>query len=166
VLIDALRFDFAQWSDSVDPQTAFNYQNKLARLHRRLRSMDQHTRLLRLHADAPTVTMQRLKAITTGSLPTFLDIRNNFDSERIDEDNLISQLASFGNLTLIGDDTWLNLYPTSFARAHAYPSFDVQDLHTVDNGCQMHLPTALNDTSSLLTVVHFLGMCMISLRLT
>ena len=56
-----------------------------------------------------------------------------------------------------GDDTWLSLFPTQFARAHAYPSFDVRDLHTVDRGCERHLPAALNATDSLLTVVHFLG---------
>jgi phosphatidylinositol glycan class O len=77
-------------------------QNKLLSLHRRLRRLPGHTRLLRLHADAPTVTMQRLKALTTGGLPTFLDVRNNFDSDAITEDNLISQLARRGPLTFMG----------------------------------------------------------------
>ncbi len=72
-------------------------------MHRRLRQLRRHTRLLRLHADAPTVTMQRLKAIATGALPTFLDVRSNFDSgARIDEDNVIAQLAARGTLTMMG----------------------------------------------------------------
>ena len=70
---------------------------------RGLRQLRRHPGLLRLHADAPTVTMQRLKAIATGALPTFLDVRSNFDSgARIDEDNLIAQLAARGTLTMMG----------------------------------------------------------------
>jgi phosphatidylinositol glycan class O len=36
--------------------------------------------------------MQRLKGLTTGSLPTFIDFRNNFQSAAITEDNLVHQL--------------------------------------------------------------------------
>lgn len=36
----------------------------------------------------------------------------------------------------MGDDTWMTVYPTSFARNLTFPfdSFNVEDLHTVDNG--------------------------------
>ena len=47
-------------------------------------------------ADPPTTTMQRLKALTTGSLPTFVDAGSNFASSAIVEDNLIKQLSSAG----------------------------------------------------------------------
>lgn len=40
--------------------------------------------------------MQRLKALTTGSLPTFIDAGSNFASYAIVEDNLIKQLTSAG----------------------------------------------------------------------
>lgn len=34
-----------------------------------------------------------------------------------------------------GDDTWMQLAPEGvFAAAHPYPSFNVMDLHTVDDG--------------------------------
>lgn len=42
----------------------------------------------------PTTTMQRLKGLTTGSLPTFLDLRKNFNSPAIAEDNLLAQFKS------------------------------------------------------------------------
>lgn len=43
-------------------------------------------------ADAPTTTLQRLKGITTGSLPTFIDVGSNFATSEINEDNFIDQV--------------------------------------------------------------------------
>lgn len=34
----------------------------------------------------------------------------------------------------MGDDTWMQLFPHQFGDAAPFPSFNVQDLHTVDNG--------------------------------
>lgn len=34
----------------------------------------------------------------------------------------------------MGDDTWMQLAKDAFVEAHPYPSFDVHDLHTVDDG--------------------------------
>ena len=34
----------------------------------------------------------------------------------------------------MGDDTWLQLFPSAFALAQPFPSFNVHDLHTVDDG--------------------------------
>ena len=67
----------------------------------------------RFRADAPTTTMQRIKGMTTGSFPTFIDISNNFDSSEISEDNLIDQILKVQtqNITFLGDDTWLKLFP-------------------------------------------------------
>ena len=36
--------------------------------------------------------MQRLKGLTTGTLPTFLELRNNFASSEITEDNFLDQV--------------------------------------------------------------------------
>lgn len=34
----------------------------------------------------------------------------------------------------VGDDTWEQLFPDFFDISIPYPSFDVHDLHTVDDG--------------------------------
>jgi GPI ethanolamine phosphate transferase 3 subunit O len=90
-------------------------------------------------ADPPTTTMQRVKAIVTGSLPTFLDVGSVFSGGEIKEDNLISQaLLRASKVVAVGDDTWDQLYPktSTFALniSAPFPSFNVKDLHTVDNG--------------------------------
>lgn len=99
VLIDALRFDFAQPQRSHVPgerPVSVPFLGKLGSLQRILENKPHHARLYRSQVDPPTTTMQRLKALTTGSLPTFIDAGSNFASHAIVEDNLIKQLNSAG----------------------------------------------------------------------
>ncbi|XP_006814141.1 GPI ethanolamine phosphate transferase 3, catalytic subunit-like [Saccoglossus kowalevskii] len=154
LVIDALRFDFAVPDSKSD--TAF--QNRLPFLSRLLVEKPLHSRLYEFLADPPTTTMQRLKGLTTGSLPTFVDAGSNFASSEIVEDNFISQLTGLGgSITFMGDDTWESLFIGKFKKAFPYPSFNVKDLHTVDNGVIEHLiPEIINNDWHLL-IAHFLG---------
>ena len=47
----------------------------------------------------------------------------------------------------MGDDTWMTVFPTSFERNKAFPydSFNVEDLHTVDEGVIRHLFPLLDE---------------------
>ena len=102
--------------------------------------------------------MQRLKGITTGSLPTFIDVGSNFASDELIEDNIISQITSTGmNVTFMGDDTWMGLFPNSFSRSYPFPSFDVWDIHTVDRGVEQHLESEIMKTDWNLLIAHCLG---------
>ncbi|GAT30782.1 sulfatase [Aspergillus luchuensis] len=77
------------------------------------------------YASSPTVTMPRLKAITTGSKPSFLDVILNIaesdtSSTLAYQDTWLAQLkANGGQLVMYGDDTWLKLFPGMFERADA-----------------------------------------------
>ena len=109
-------------------------------------------------ADPPTTTQQRLKGLTTGSLPTFIDIGSNFASDELTEDNIISQMTSLQmNLTFMGDDTWMGLFPSSFQHSYPFPSFDVWDIDTVDRGVESHLFAEMNNSDWNLLVAHCLG---------
>lgn len=67
---------------------------------------------IRFIADPPTTTMQRIKGLTTGSLPTFIDQTSNFNSFSITEDTILHQILLHGGRSLfVGDDTWLDLFP-------------------------------------------------------
>ena len=86
-------------------------------------------------ADSPTVTMQRIKAITTGNIPSFFDVKNNFNAMEINEDNIIEQLLKHNKtISFYGDDTWTNMYPNHFRTQYPFDSFNVNDIETVDNG--------------------------------
>lgn len=95
--------------------------------------------LFQFEADPPTVTMQRLKGLTTGGLPTFIDFRDNFHSPEVAEDNWVAQVKDRaarrrrtdkgeggGELVFMGDDTWTSLYPTYFSRSYPFPSFNTR----------------------------------------
>lgn len=102
--------------------------------------------------------MQRLKGITTGSLPTFIDAGSNFASDELLEDNLVHQITSSGlNVTFMGDDTWMGLFPNSFHRSYPFPSFDVWDIHTVDRGVEYHLFSEMSKPDWNLLIAHCLG---------
>lgn len=90
-------------------------------------------------ADPPTTTMQRVKALLTGSLPTFLDVSSVFAGGEIREDNVLLQALRHGmRVGAVGDDTWTQLFPpsshASLNLSHPYPSLNVHDLDTVDDG--------------------------------
>ena len=68
LVVDALRFDFAR--DHLPMSVG-------ARLASQGKNRTTASQLLQFVADPPTVTMQRLKGLTTGSLPTFADISGN-----------------------------------------------------------------------------------------
>ncbi|CAK7222970.1 mannose-ethanolamine phosphotransferase gpi13 [Sporothrix bragantina] len=144
VVIDALRYDFTvPVGDSADNSTqAEIFHNAFPFLYETAVQNPTHAFLRPFIADPPTTTLQRLKGLTTGTLPTFMDIGSNFAGNAIEEDNLLLQLRSLGKtLVHLGDDTWTALFPDYFAPnvSHAYDSFNVWDLHTVDNGVLEHI---------------------------
>lgn len=78
------------------------------------------------HAKAapPTVTMPRLKAMTSGAIAGFLDVAYNFNTQKLLGDNLIGQLARAGwRMVMLGDETWLKLFPNLFERHDGVSSF-------------------------------------------
>ncbi|XP_035632034.2 GPI ethanolamine phosphate transferase 3 [Oncorhynchus keta] len=156
LIIDALKIDFARFDPANKEPRPF--ENKLPVLEEVTSSKPSHARLFPFRADPPTTTMQRIKGFTTGSLPTFIDVGNNFASSAILEDNLVHQLAEVGKrVVFMGDDTWESLFPKKFHRSLPFPSFNVKDLHTVDNGILQHLYNIMVSDDWDVLVAHFLG---------
>ena len=179
LVVDALRFDFARDHLPLSVGSRLFPGSKKD-------GTRGYSRLYQFVADPPTVTMQRLKALTTGGLPTFADITGSFGGANIEEDSWVEQLIATRNhraghqtinntlsqIAFVGDDTWVDLFPTQFDDCHPYPSFNTRDLDTVDNGCLLHLPRLLdgliglnrnatrtnsNSSDFELIIAHFLG---------
>ncbi|XP_062828683.1 GPI ethanolamine phosphate transferase 3 [Anolis carolinensis] len=156
LIIDALKFEFARFDPSL--REPHPYENKLGFLHELAIGQPRYGRLFRFRADPPTTTMQRIKGFTTGSLPTFIDAGSNFASYAIQEDNLVWQMAQNGKrVVFMGDDTWDGLFPGAFFRSYFFPSFNVKDLHTVDDGILQHLYQTVDGGEWDLLIAHFLG---------
>ena len=138
------------------------------------------------HATPPTITMPRVKAITTGSIPSFLDVILNFaesdtTSNLASQDNWLAQLKDKrqGKLVMYGDDTWLKLFPDTFSRVDGTSSFFVsvsgcslgnciveiailkircQDFTEVDNNVTRNIPSELNRSDWNGMIMHYLGL--------
>jgi GPI ethanolamine phosphate transferase 3 subunit O len=68
----------------------------------------------------------------------------------------------------MGDDTWMLVFPDSFESnmSHPFPSFDVEDLHTVDNGVIDNIFPLLRSPDKWdFLVAHFLGVDHVGHRL-
>lgn len=125
MVVDALRSDFVFSQDS-----GMKFFQSLIR--------DGTAVPFTAHASSPTITQPRVKAMTTGSVPSFLDlILNFFESDTTgslaDQDTWLAQMkaqkgiegSGEGKLVMYGDDTWLKLFPDFFARHDGTTSFFV-----------------------------------------
>ncbi|CAK7231965.1 major facilitator super transporter protein [Sporothrix eucalyptigena] len=152
MVVDALRSDFVYVANS-----GFQFTQSLIRSGAAVP--------FTAHATSPTVTMPRIKAITTGSTPSFLDVVLNVDegdksSSLASQDTWLAQMKAknTGKLVLYGDDTWLKLFPDTFDRADGTSSFFVADFTEVDNNVTRHVPDELRKTDWSLMVLHYLGL--------
>ena len=162
LIIDGARFDFASPASSAERDGVNANVAKLHSIGEILERDDPSTReLFRFVADPPTTTQQRLKGILTGGLPTFVDVSKSFGGADLTEDNVIAQSAAAGRrVALSGDDTWLELFHEShFAGGvEPFPSFNVKDLDTVDDGVRRHLAAKLAQPERWDVLIgHFLG---------
>ena len=125
-------------------------------------------------ARAPTVTMPRLKALTAGSPPVFLDLLTNIEADGAHDSALPPNPSSFTqdtwirqmtrakkSLVFYGDDTWLRLFPGQFSRYEGTHSFFVTDTVHVDLNVTRHLdgeldPVAARPWDAL--ILHYLGL--------
>lgn len=155
LVVDALKYDFARWYNDNNSASSY-HRNKLPIIRELLENQPTNSRLYKFVADPPTTTMQRLKGLTTGSLPTFIDIGSNFASESIEEDNIVDQNAADG-IVFMGDDTWTNLFPGKFKRQFPSPSFNVWDLDTVDKDVGYRIFFEMKKKDWSLLIAHVLG---------
>ncbi|KAJ2162531.1 major facilitator super transporter protein [Coemansia sp. RSA 552] len=116
-------------------------------------------------AEAPTVTMPRIKALMTGTVPGFLDAVLNIaesdtSSSLEHQDNLLWQLNRRGQrINMFGDDTWLRLFPGLFARTDGTSSFFVTDTVEVDANVTRHIDAGeLERDDWDAVILHYLGL--------
>jgi phosphatidylinositol glycan class O len=163
IVIDALRYDFTIPYINTTDAPSQAYHNALPVLYETAVREPHNAFLLPFIADPPTTTLQRLKGLTTGTLPTFVDMGSNFAGTAIEEDNLLMQMKDAGKrIVHLGDDTWTALFPGYFEEgiSRAYDSLNVWDLHTVDNGVTEHIFPLLGKEKKGLwdvTFAHYLG---------
>ena len=156
MFVDALRFDFIFSSNDNVETSLFG----LSTIENLLKHERPNAKLYKFIADPPTTTMQRIKALMSGTLPTFIDAGSNFDSFLIEDDNIIQQFYKNNkSVIILGDDTWLSLFSTDMLyQHHTFPSFNIKDLDTNDLNVDIKLKSILNSTIEWnMIVAHYLG---------
>ena len=151
MVVDAMRSDFMFSSNSNMPQ-----------VHNLIRSGFCYP--FTAYSDPPTVTLPRLKGLTTGSSPNFLDAVINVadddsSSSITTHDSWIQQMALHNKtLHMFGDDTWLKLFPNVFDVSDGTSSFYVSDYTEVDFNVTRHLATEFSERKWDGLILHYLGM--------
>ncbi|KAH8373021.1 hypothetical protein KR009_010522 [Drosophila setifemur] len=140
-LVDALRDDFPNATSM--PVAHLNACEKLS-----------------LHVDIPTVTLPRLKTITTGTLSNFIDIVLNIGHTEQLQDSLLHRLKEKKRVvSFAGDHTWLNIFPSELTRHVANnDSFFVNDFYEGDKSVTNVLETELERSDWSMLILHYLGL--------
>lgn len=139
IIIDALRYDFVTEKDM-----PFLYSN-----------MDC---LLKVKVEAPTVTLPRIKALTTGAIPQFIDIVLNLGATAKVADSFLHRAHASGKkMVFYGDNTWLMMFPNLFVREEGTTSFFVNDFTEVDNNVTRHIDSELKKDWDMM-FLHYLGL--------
>ncbi|XP_028359579.1 GPI ethanolamine phosphate transferase 2 isoform X2 [Phyllostomus discolor] len=148
MLIDGLRDDFVFGSKGVKFMPYTTYLVEKGASHSFV-----------AEAKPPTVTMPRIKALMTGSLPGFIDVVRNLNSPALLEDNVITQAwASGRRIIFYGDETWVKLFPRHFVEYDGTTSFFVSDYTEVDDNVTRHLDAVLKRGDWDVLVLHYLGL--------
>ncbi|VDD81012.1 unnamed protein product [Mesocestoides corti] len=109
-------------------------------------------------ADPPTTTLQRLKALLTGSMPTFIDAGSNFGGTELQEDNILKQWALAGkNICFVGDQVWTELVSDVFLESFPLPAFNIKDLDTVDTAVKDYVLREVGSGKCDVLIGHMLG---------
>lgn len=143
MVIDALRYDL------------FHHLKKTSNLLN-----NSKITLLEAYSDPPTVTMPRIKSLTSGVMPSFLDVLQNFNSQEFKQDNILYQFKKQNkSISLFGDETWFKLYPSFFHKKDVTTSFFVTDTKIVDDNVTRNINDELNspDTWDVM-ILHYLGL--------
>ncbi|KAG7906358.1 hypothetical protein KL906_004450 [Ogataea polymorpha] len=154
MVIDALRADFL-----------FSNESQMTFVHELIN--DGYALGYTAYSNPPTVTLPRLKGITTGSTPNFIDAVLNIAEEDTsstlgDQDSWVKQMHASGwKINMFGDDTWLKLFPSYFAKTDGTASFYVSDFTIVDNNVTRHLDYELSKEGQRnwdCLILHYLGL--------
>eukprot|EP00118_Oscarella_pearsei_P014298 m.121569 g.121569 ORF g.121569 m.121569 type:complete len:977 (+) comp37756_c0_seq1:16-2946(+) len=159
LVVDALRFDYTLYDEEIDKKSVPFYRNKLPVLKELLGHPDVgSSHLYRLVSDPPTLTVQGLKGLTTGTLPSYINAGANFAASEVVEDSWIYQVTQRGlNVTFLGDDTWMGLFGGLFNRKLPVTSFTIDDYLTVDDKITENLADELRRPDWTVLIAHFLG---------
>lgn len=164
LVIDALRADMVYGDEVLKKNNGTSLSQFMPYTRAKARSGEAQAYVAQ--ASLPTVTLPRIKAMTTGRTPAFIDVLKNFNTAQLQEENIIERFHSAGyRLHFYGDDTWLKLFPKDFELSDGISGFFAKDTVQVDQNVTRHLhedldPRMRHEKSQLwdVLILHYLGL--------
>lgn len=100
------------------------------------------------------------QAMTTGTVPNFIDVVMNLGSSELHMDSLLHQMYDKGGkMVFCGDNTWVKMFPAMFHRKlENQDSLYVNDFHEGDKNITKKLSEELKRSDWELLILHFLGL--------
>lgn len=142
IIIDALRLDFVN-TEYMPLTSRITKENGCFNI---------------ITVETPTVTLPRIKALTAGNVPQFIDLVLNLASTEILQDSLIHSFYKKGKqMVFYGDNTWLKLFPNFFTRYEGTTSFFVRDFKEVDDNVTRNVNIELEKLDWHMMILHYLG---------
>ncbi|KAL7721565.1 GPI ethanolamine phosphate transferase 3 [Entamoeba marina] len=152
LFIDALRYDFAYSTPDETP-----YHGKMK--HMRTMGEPIHTKRYHYTAHYPTTTAQRLKGLTCGIVPSFVEAADTFNSPVIVEDSYVKQYHENGvKFNVVGNILWKNSFTTLLNDIKTGPSLDVTDRDSIDFQCASELKNQMKEGVNDVVLFHTLGL--------
>ena len=111
-------------------------------------------------ASIPTVTLPRIKALLSGTLPSFMDYFMNLNAYKFKSDNIVEQLwKSNKSIVFYGDDTWGQIFADDmFHRINITSSLFATDYTEVDLNVTYNVHRDLNTLGDWdVMILHYLG---------
>lgn len=148
MVIDAMRSDFVQHEDNA----SMKYTNK--------QLLDGVACQYNVHVESPTVTMPRIKAMVTGTVPNFIDVVLNVGATELKADSVLHQVRDQKQkIVFAGDNTWIKMFPNAFTRPlENVDSLFVNDFYEGDKNITQKLGIELKRTDWRMLIMHFLGL--------
>ncbi|XP_055838757.1 GPI ethanolamine phosphate transferase 2 isoform X2 [Episyrphus balteatus] len=140
MVVDALRYDFVDKEQM--PYTS------------------RHCKV-QMKASIPTVTLPRIKSLTSGTISNFIDVILNLGSSQPLQDSILHKLHKRGDkVVFYGDFTWVDLFSKIFHRYESNTdSFYLTEFHEGDNNITKSLHKELrNLTSWDFLILHYIGL--------
>ncbi|CAG9812237.1 unnamed protein product [Chironomus riparius] len=116
--------------------------------------------MLQMKVNLPTVTKPRITALTSGTVPSFLDVARNLGKSKIYLDTFLHQIhMKFQNIVFSGDSAWFMFPDKFFKRTYAnFDSFFVNDFYEGDKNITKSLAFELKQNDWRLLILHYLGL--------
>lgn len=147
MVIDALRYDFIASNEHMQYTRSLLDTNNAC--------------LFKIRVHPPTVTLPRIKAMTSGTIPSFIDVIFNFGNPLMKIDTFLKQLHLRNDkMVFYGDSAWTKIFPNEFFHRNGEnrDAFFVNDFYEGDQNITRSLEFELRNRDWQLLIMHYLGL--------